>query len=316
LVLSIVGAPEFVSAQGHTPRTPWGDPDLQGTYTNKAEQGTPFERPAEFAGKRLEDFTPAELKQIAQRRQEQTLERAPFFGGGGIEGIGNSAEFRDIYDIYKGSRAWFITDPAEGTLPPLTDEAKTRVARQQAARGNRREGGPESHLDFGLFERCITRGYPGSMLPTGYGNSFDIVQAPGFVAIRYEMIHETRVIPIDRRPHVGAAIHMDMGDARGWWEGDTLVVETRNLKQRSAYRNANVEKLKVTERFRRTSADKVEWTVTIDDPSTWTRPWTFSMPLTKNDSEPVFEYGCHEGNLGLQNILSAARAEERQKQSK
>ena len=149
------------------------------------------------------------------------------------------------------------------------------------------------------------------MLPTGYGNSFDITQAPGFVAIRYEMIHETRVIPLDQRPHPGAAIHMDMGDARGHWEGDTLVVETRNLKQRSAYRNASVETLRVIERFRQTSVDKVEGTVTIDDPSTWVRPWTFSIPLTKNDEEPVFEYGCHEGNLGLRNMLSAARAAER-----
>ena len=130
------------------------------------------------------------------------------------------------------------------------------------------------------------------------------------MAIRYEMIHETRVIPLVQRPHVGAAIHLDMGDARGWWEGDTLVVETRNLNQRSAYRNANVETLRVTERFRRTSADSVEWTVTIDDSSTWTRPWTFAVPLTRNVSEPVLEYGCHEGNLGMRNILSAARAAE------
>jgi hypothetical protein len=311
--MGVISAPALASAQGHTPRTPWGDPDLQGTYTNKYEQRTPLERPTEFAGRRHEDITADEMRQIAQRRQLERDENAPFTGGvGDPDRIGAAAEFRDSFEMYKASRAWFLTDPPDGKIPPLTEEAKTRIAKQLAARGNRRADPdrPDSYLDMGLYERCITRGYPGSMMPVGYGNSFDIVQAPGVVAIRYEMVHETRVIPLDRRPHVSAAIRMDMGDARGWWEDDTLVVETRNQKQRSAYRNANVGMLRVIERFRRTSADRLEWTVTIDDPSTWTRPWTFSVPLTTNVREPVLEYGCHEGNLGLRNILSAARTQE------
>jgi hypothetical protein len=126
------------------------------------------------------------------------------------------------------------------------------------------------------------------------------------------MIHETRVIPLDGRPHVGRGIHMDMGDARGRWDGDTLVVETTNFKARSAYRNSNPDTLKLTERFTRIASDKVRWSVTVDDPSTWTRPWTFSMPLTENNTEAMQQYECHEGNYGLRNILSAARADERQ----
>jgi len=168
--------------------------------------------------------------------------------------------------------------------------------------------GPE---DLSLFDRCITRGLPGSMMPFIHGNSYQIVQAPGVVSIRYELIHETRVIPLDGRPHIGKGIRMEMGDARGHWEGNTLVVETTNFSDRSAYRNADPDSLRLIERFTRTAADRVEWSVTVDDTATWTRPWTFAMPLTMNDREPVLEYACHEGNYGLRNILSAARAEER-----
>jgi hypothetical protein len=148
------------------------------------------------------------------------------------------------------------------------------------------------------------------MMPAIYGNQYQIVQAPGYVAILYEMIHETRVIPLDGRAQLGTSIAQDMGDARGRWDGDTLVVTTTNFKERSIYRNANPETLTLVERFQRISPDKVRWTVTVDDPATWTRPWTFSLPLTA-DPNPLPLYECHEGNYGLKNILSAARAEER-----
>jgi hypothetical protein len=130
------------------------------------------------------------------------------------------------------------------------------------------------------------------------------------VAIQIEMIHETRIIPIDAQPraHVGRNVHLDMGDPRGHWEGDTLVVETTNFNPRSAPRNANADTLRLVERFTRISPTKVRWSVTVEDPSTWTRPWTFALPLTLNDSEPIMQYECHEGNYGLRNILSAARA--------
>ena len=291
-------------------RTPWGDPDLQGHYTNKYEYGTPFERPAAFDGRRVDEVTGKELAEVITKRQQEALDRAPFFGGDPEGKIGNSAEFRDIYEVTKGSRAWFVTDPADGRIPPLVPAARARAA--EAGRGSFGAGpfnGPE---DFSLWERCITRGLPGSMLPGGYGNSYEIVQAPGIVAIRYEMVHETRVIPLDGRPHLGKGLHADVGDARGHWDGDTLVVETTNFRQRSAFRNAKAETLRLVERFKRTAPDKVEWSVTVDDPSTWTRPWTFSMPLTRNDDERIELYECHEGNHAITNILNAARTAERE----
>ena len=149
------------------------------------------------------------------------------------------------------------------------------------------------------------------MMPAIYGSSYEIVQGPGVVAIVYEMVHETRVIPLDGRPHAGNAIRTYMGDARGRWEGDTLVVETTNFNDAIAYRNADGDTLRLVERFKPVGPDGVEWSVTVDDPATWTQPWTFAMMLTKKDgSQRPFEYACHEGNYGLRNILSAARAEE------
>jgi hypothetical protein len=297
------------SANWTAPKTPWGDPDLQGNYTNKYETSTPFEKPKEFEGRRMQDVTAKEMAAAVARRQEDTLARAKFFGGDPEGKIGNSAEFRDIYEITKGSRPWFVVDPEDGKIPPILPEARARIAALPRT-GSFGNGPFNSHEDFSLWDRCITRGLPGSMLPGQYGNSYQIVQAPGFVAIRYEMIHDTRIIPLDGRARAAGAVRSDMGDARGHWEGNTLVVETTNFKPRSAYRNANAEKLKLVERFTRTAADKVEWTVTVDDPTTWSRPWTFTMPLTMNDQEAIFEYACHEGNQAIKNILSAARTSE------
>jgi hypothetical protein len=302
------------STSAGSPKTPWGDPDLQGYYTNKYEYGTPFERPAAFAGRRVEDVGAQELAELMKKRQQEALDRAPFLGGDPEGKIGNSAEFRDIYEVTKGSRAWFVTDPADGKIPAVLPEARARV--QATGRAGSFGPGPfDGPEDFSLWERCITRGLPGSMVPGVYGNSYQIVQAPGFVAIRYEMVHETRIIPIDPRPQLGTSLRFDMGSARGHWEGDTLVVETTNFKQRSAYRNANAETMRMVERFRRASPDQVEWSVTVDDPATWTRPWTFSMPLTRNEDEAVELYECHEGNHAIFNILSAARAAERDQAS-
>jgi len=201
--------------------------------------------------------------------------------------------------------------PAQGrgTVP---GEAPLDVVNARARNASSFGNGPfDSPEDFSLFDRCITRGLPGSMIPFIHGNSYQIVQAPGLVSITYEIMHEARVIPLDGRAHVGKAIRLDMGDARGHWEGDTLVVETRNFNPRSAYRNANAATLRLVERFTRTAPDRIEWAVTVDDSMTWTRPWTFAMPLTMNESEPVLEFACHEGNYAIRNILSAARSAER-----
>jgi hypothetical protein len=164
---------------------------------------------------------------------------------------------------------------------------------------------------MGLYDRCITRGIPASMMPAGYGSRYDITQSPDSVVIRYEMIHEARVIPLDRRPDTTPGARKYLGDARGWWEGDTLVVETTNFRAETAPQGGS-ERVKMTERFTATAPDQVEWRVTFEDPDTWARPWTFSMPLTRVDrSQQIFEYACHEGNLAMRNILSAQRAEER-----
>jgi hypothetical protein len=293
------------AATWKAPRTPWGDPDLQGNYTNVYENGTPLERADEFAGRQLADVKGDELLKIKEAVQQRTI--AAFDGP--IHAPDNW--WQPSLNLVKGSQAWLVTDPPDGKIPPVTADAQKRIAARADARRNSGGRPADSYEDRSLYDRCITRGLPGSMMPAIYGNSYKIVQGPGFVAIQYEMIHETRVIPLERRPHVGKDLHLDMGDARGRFEGDTLVVETTNFRDRSVYRNANPEALKLVERFTRTAPDKVTWSVTVEDPSTWTRPWTFSMPLTMNDGEPILQYECHEGNYGLANILSAARAEER-----
>ncbi len=291
------------------PRTPWGDPDLQGDYTNKYEQGTPFERPDEFSGRSLDDVKGEELAAILQERQDRVLLQTVLAGGDPAGNLGGPLHWQDQFDITKGSRPWFVMDPADGKIPALTQDARQRAARRQAARRGR--GQADSWIDRSLYDRCITRGMPGSMMPVIYGNSYRIVQAPGVVAIQYEMVHETRVIPLDGGAHVNGTITQHMGDARGHWEGDTLVVVSKHFRDESVYRGANPATLTVTERFTPVSAERVDWRVTLDDATTWARPWTFGMPLARNTDEAMVEYACHEGNRAMANMLSAARADER-----
>jgi hypothetical protein len=195
-------------------------------------------------------------------------------------------------------------------VPPLTQAARDRAAARQAARRGR--GPADSYTDRSLYDRCISRGVPDIMRPIIYGASYDITQAPGYVVIRYEMIHDARVIPLDGRPKLSTAIRQYMGDSRGWWEGDTLVVETTNIHDAMLYRGAS-SGLKVTERFTPVSRDVISWTARMEDPTTWERPWAIRMPLKRDDTQAIFEYACHEGNRGLENILRAARAEEARK---
>jgi hypothetical protein len=213
-------------------------------------------------------------------------------------------------NLVEGKQAWFVVDPPDGKIPALTAAAQERNAARAAARRNSTRGPADSPEDRSLYDRCITRGMPGSMMPVIYGNSYQIVQSPGYVAIRYEMIHETRLIPIVPMPHVGDEIRSYMGDARGYWDGDTLVVETTNFKDGTAYRNANSDTVKIVERFRRSGPATIRWAVTVDDADTWVKPWTFAMDLTIDEEQPVLEYACHEGNLGLRNIMLVQRAEE------
>ncbi len=283
-------------------KTAWGDPDLHGTYTNKDESGIPFERPTQFAGKTNADVDDEELKELIAERAKAAVERAP--GIGGAETGAGPTHWYENYGA-KNSRAWLVIDPADGRIPPTTAEADARNA--ERARLRAAHGPADSPDDRSLYDRCITRGIPGSMMPAIYGNSYEIIQSPGWVAIRYEMVHETRLIPLDSRPHVRSKIETYMGDARGHFDGNTLVVETTNFKPASAYRNAS-DHLRLIEHFTPIGPKTIEWSVTMDDPHTWVRPWTFAMNLTKDSSQPIFEYGCHEGNYGLRDILSAERA--------
>jgi len=305
MVAALVAHPSAQHAY-RASRTPWGDPDIQGNYTNLTEAGTPLERPREFEGRTLSDVKGEELRTIKREAADRTIKQ--FLGP--TEAPDNWWQVA-YKQIESGSQAWMVIDPPDGKIPPLTAEAQQKQQAALEARKRNTRGPADSWTDRSLYDRCITRGYPTSGMPTIYGNSSQIVQGPGYVAITYEMIHETRVIPLTPSSHAGKDIHLDMGDARGHWDGDTLVVETTNFLGRSVYRNANPERLKVVERFTPMSATALRWTVTLDDPTTWTKPWTFTMPLTLNPAEPLMPYECHEGNYGLKNTLSAARAEER-----
>jgi hypothetical protein len=285
-------------------RTSWGDPFIAGAYNNSDESGIPFERPQEFADRSLDAFTSEELAEITRERQKQTIERNPTLSE--FPGATSPMHWFENY-FAANSRAWLVSDPPDGKVPPLTDEAQQRAAAREEARKGR--GSADSYADRSLYDRCITRGVPGSMMPAIYGNSYQIMQSPDAVTITYEMIHDTRVIPLDGRRHIGSAIRQYLGDARGHWEGNTLVVETTNFTGRTPYRGSS-EHLKIIERFTPLGPETLEWSVTFDDAHTWARPWTFAMNLTHDESQPAFEYACHEGNYGLRNILSAARAEE------
>jgi len=315
---SATTAPHTPQAGWTPPKTPWGDPDIQGNLTNIYEVNVSMERPKEFAGRAWNSFSRQELAGIRKRQQEEAAKRrleAP-----GVQG-GTPEIWLEAFDHTKGSVLWFVTDPVEGRIPPLTPQAQ---ARQQARAATAkilgevgsidlRAGRAESIEDRSLYDRCISRGLPGSMMPAPYGNSYQIVQTPGYVAIRYEMVHETRIVPLDNRPHLMAKHSLWMGDARGRFEGNTLVVETTNFREELTPRGANPRTLKLTERFTRVAPDKIHWSMTYDDPDTWTRPWTQTVPLTIDDSQGgIIEYACHEANYSMWNTMTGRRYEEHQ----
>ena len=307
-----------VTAKGFTPpKTPWGHPDIQGIFTTKDEANTPFERPAEWAGRKMEEITPKEFADAVAKRQQAATESAPFAGGGEeAEGVAIAVPIHWFDNLAAmNSRPWFVVDPPEGKVPPLAPEAASR----QQARGPN-GGGRDNYTDRNLNDRCIAMTW---RQPTLYGNSYQIVQTPDYVIVRREQVHDAQIIPLDGRPFRDSKIRTYEGDSRGHWEGNTLVVETRNFAAnvplRAGIRGGGVgggeqkpsPNLRVIERFTRTAPNKVEWTVTFDDPGTWTRPWTYSMPLTQDATQMIHEYACHEGNYGLANILSAGRAAEK-----
>ena len=289
------------------PRTPWGDPDLQGTWTTDDHIGVPVERPAELGTKLF--LTEQEW---AAREAQQKLQAAKAPAGAPGATVGPPDHWGES-PRRAVRQTSFVTEPADGRIPAVTAEARKRAAPRD--RGSFGTGPFNTFTDFTNFDRCISRGVVGSMLPRPYGNGLDIVQAPGYVAIRYEMIHEPRVIPLDNRPRIGAAIKQYMGDSRGRWEGNTLVVETTNITdQMSIGFNGNglrhSDAMRLTERFRRVADGTIEWDVTIDDPQTYAAPFRMALLITASPGYEVYEYACHEGNYGMPHILSAARKTE------
>jgi hypothetical protein len=279
-----------------------------------------MQRPADF-GERTQltdaEFARRQAQAAAQAKSDAELFVRPSDGGGGIGGPSHWAE--------RGKptrQASLVIDPPNGRLPALTPEAERRRKEARGGRGFTGEwrGEADSFEDLNIYYRCITRGVLGSVIPVIYSNGNEIVQAPGYVAFRNEMIHESRVIPLDGRPHPAAAIRMYMGDSRGRWDGDTLVVETTNFTDKVAIGSNGAgypgdpgyhsQALRLTERFTRTSDNTLDYTATVDDPQTWTRPWTLLIALTRGNDAALYEYACHEGNYAMRNILSAARADE------
>ena len=283
------------------PRTPWGDPDLQGNYTNIDELNIPMERPAQFDRRKAEEITDADLAEFT--RESNATRQRTYEEGFGRNFFSNAF---NRYDL-KPSRAWLVMDPPNGRIPALTAEGEQRLA---AARRAQQRQSLDSYEDLRPWERCTTRGLRW-MMPSVDEPPTRIVQAPGIIAITYEMIHETRIIPLDGSRHVGPSIRSYGGDARGKWDGDSLVVETTNFKDLpNAFPPGASKDLRIIERFTPTAPNRLEWSVTFQDPSAWVRPWTIGMRWTKNDEE-IFEYACHEGNLALRNLLAAARAYEK-----
>ncbi len=283
------------------PKTPWGDPDLQGVWSSDDTSGIPRERPKE-------------LGTALYQSDAEFAKRVKAVESGVKRGETDIGSFRNDFARRAFRQTSLIVDPPDGTMPAVTPEAQKRRASRD--RGTFGDGPFETTEDFTLYDRCITRGIVGSVLRVVYGNGNRIVQAPGMVAFSYEMIHDTRIIYTDGRPHVNNAIKQYLGDSRARWDGDELVVVTRNLTDKTSIGgNGNglrhSDKMVITERFKRVAADVIQYQFTVDDPVTYARPFTMSMPLTPLDGGVLLPYECHEGNYGLPNAMSAERAEDK-----
>ena len=292
------GSPEA----GHL-RTPWGAPDLSGTWTNTTATG--LERPAALAD--VEVLTDEQRAGFAAEAARYVdAPPAP-----GQTGAYNSF-WLDQGEL--SERTSLIVDPPDGRLPALTPRAQVKADDFT----ERWLAPPTSWHDMSLYDRCITRGLPGAMIPGFYNHNYMILQTPDYLVLQIEMIHDTRIIALNERPHVSGEIAQWLGDSRGRWEGDTLVVETTNFTPKSEQRTAmgpffltlsTGERLRLVERFTRIDDTTMDYRFTVDDPTVYTQPWTASTPMKKTD-ESLFEYACHEGNYGLRNILAGARAQE------
>jgi len=280
-------------------RTSWGDPDLQGVWDYRTI--TPLERRPELGDR--EFYTDDEIA-VLEGRAARRMDKAPDTSV--QTGLVHAEYLTDPgRHVDESGRTSLIVDPKTGRMPPRTADAEMRQKAAAAARANGPPGGRvDSYHDRPLYERCITRGLPSTIMPTLYNNNIRITQGPGYVAIVHEMIHETRVVPLDGTPFTG--IKSYLGESRGHWEGDTLVIESHNFNGKAGYRGSSGENLVLTERFTKVAPDKIDFRLTFDDPTTWTQPWTVAYHLRTGDGE-LYEYACHEGNYGLRNILEEAR---------
>jgi hypothetical protein len=321
-----VTKPTTPAAKTHQPRTlsntPWGDPDLQGVWLNNS--ATPLERPKELEGRPLlTDEEVAELKKRAARLFDVNA-NADFAGGDNyfLALLANPQQYKNpnatanvgaMVEREIENRTSLIVNPADGRIPPLTPEGRKRNARFPAANstGPYPPAGPE---DLSSALRCITYGVPrlgttniNGAGPLGY---YEIVQAPGYVVLLLEQIHEARIIPLDGRPHLSQDLRQWNGDSRGRWNGDTLTVDTTNFSPQSNFMGA-AENLHLVERFTRVAADTIDYEITLNDPTTWTKPWTAVIHLNRSH-DTIYEYACHEGNFfTMEGILGAARADEK-----
>ena len=292
------------------PKTAWGDPDLQGLWPATDMINVPMQRPANFGTRNV--LTDEEYKQREQAAQRTAESDAQEYATADTRVTINPPSYW-LEHGKPNRQASLVVDPADGRIPALTDDAvKLNAERAAARRGHNND----TWEDQSFYDRCISRGVMGSILPVIYNNGNQILQAPGYVIIRYEMIHETRIIPLDGRAHVDAGVKSYMGDARGHWEGNTLVVETTNLIGNTngiglnGGGNPHSSELRLVERFTRVSPKQIDYSAVIDDPKTWVKPWTLQFPLNRDDHFTVYEYACHEGNYGMLDLLSGARAEE------
>jgi hypothetical protein len=284
------------------PRTSWGHPDLQGVWDYRTI--TPLERRPEFGDRKF--YTEEEIAQM-EGRATRRMEGPP-----DPNAPPNLVHAEYLTDpgrrVDESRRTSLIVDPPNGRVPPLTAAAQARQEQARANAGPARPGGnANSYTERSMLERCITRGAAGAPMPTLYNNNVRITQAPGQVALVHEMVHETRIVPLDDSPF--GSVRSYGGESRGHWEGDTLVIETRNFNGKAPFRGSTTN-LKVVERYTRTGADTLDFNVTFDDDTQWTQPWTVAFTLNTGEGE-LYEYACHEGNYGLRNILENARDEER-----
>ncbi len=304
------------AAKSSVPRTPWGEPDLSGVWNDATS--TPLQRPSSVGGKDvLNDEEAAEFS----KELEHNLTRDRRDGSAAVDV--NRAYNEHWMDARRlkateDRRTSLIIDPPDGRIPALVPLSPERAALKKArsyANGRFLAGLPDTYFDFSLPVQCIIRTDSPPYLPTIYNNDFQIVQSPGIVTIAPEMIHSARIIPTDGRPHLPSDLRQWLGDSRGHWEGDTLVVETTNFRTDEGvlFGNANAATFKITERFTRVDANTLNYEFTLEDPATWVRPWTARIPWTKIDpAEQMYEYACHEDNYDLVHFLGGARQRERE----